>query len=141
MGQGTPEKKTAQEQVKHRIREGSPEALMIGSLIFEDDPHLCRIHQSAYERMPRFLCRALKAVDFDGDRKTISRRLLGAGLNEAEVDQLLDTSTRSFEAVRRRAPHTFHEGSGVSTPKPARAIFNEAHQAIMQQPKRKETKQ
>jgi len=133
------EKKKTPEKVKHRIREGSPEALMVGSLIFDDDPHLCRIHQSAYERMPRFLCRALK-VDFDGDRKTISRRLLAAGLNAAEVDQLLDTSTRSFEAVRRRAPHRFHEGSGVSTPKPAREIFDAAHQAIMQQPKRKEIK-
>jgi len=130
----TEKKKTA--KVKNCIKEGSPEALMIGSLIFGEDPHLCRINQSAYERMPSFICRAIKA-DFDGDLPTIRRRMLDAGLNADDVDQLLETAQQSFETIRRRSPHTFHEG-GVSTPKPAREIFDEAHQAIMQQPKRKE---
>jgi len=128
-------KKKTPEKVEHRIREGSPEALIVGSLIFDDDPHMCRISQSAYDRLPRFVCRALK-VDFDGDVPTVRRRMVDAGLNAGEVDQLLDISTRSFEAVRRRAPHTFQEGGGISTPKPAREIFDEAHQAIMQQSKR-----
>jgi len=131
-------KKETPAKMRNCIREDSPEALMIGSLIFADDPHLCRVNQSAYERMPSFICRAIK-TNFDGDLPTIRRRMLDAGLNATDVDQLLETAQRSFEAIRRRSPHTFHEG-GVSTPKPARGIFQEAHAAIMQQPKRKEIK-
>ncbi len=129
------EKKKTPTKVKNRIKEDSPEALMIGSLMFGDDPHICRINQSAYERMPSFICRAIK-TDFDGDLPTIRRRMLDAGLNPTDVDQLLETAQRSFETIRRRSPHTFQEG-GFSTPKPAREIFDEAHQAIMQQPKRR----
>lgn len=71
-----------------------------------------------------------------GHQKRNRRRMVDAGLNAAEVDQLLDTGRRAFQSARRRAPSTWGEG-GVSTPKPAREIFSAAHQAIMQQPKPK----
>ena len=131
------EKKKGAEKVNNRIRENSPEAVMIGALIFGEHPHLCRIHQSAYERMPLFACRAAK-VDFDGDLPSIRRRMLDAGLGGDEVELLLETAQRSFEAVRRRSPHTFPEGSGRSIPKPSIEIFNQAQEGLMQQPKRKE---
>jgi len=127
-------KKTTQ---TNSIKMDSAEARLVGSIVFGDRHLACRLEQSAYERFPQFLAKAMRC-NLEGDIPTVQRRMMKAGLSSDEAEYLLTTAEQALNAAYRAGPQRWAEGGGVSQHMPPSEVFEQAHQDILQQPKRKE---